>query len=709
MRFGDDIPMPANTVHLKVVRSPHHHATIASIDTSRAETMPGVLGVLTARDIAGTNRARYRPPTYRTQVVPSEPILCERKAAHWGCPVAVVVAASVEQAAAVDEVRVEYDVLPRYRTPLESLSDGAVPILPEYGTNQVFTSYLKKGGDRECAEQALAASDVVVAGTFVTPRVAHLILEPDNAMAFIDENDRLTVMSRSVAVHQHRVQLSMALGVEPSRLRLVENPGGGSFDYKAAITCEAFVALAALKYQRPAKIVYSMAETILATPKRAKARVNARMGAAKDGYLRSLVYDCDVDCGAYEGLGELVIARYHKCIRGCYNVPTAYGEGRLVLTNNTPYSAVRGPGGVEMAVVSEVLVDMIAAQVGVDPLELRYQNAWRAGDVANWGAPLDCYPYPAMLDKRRPLYRAAKERARLETTAERRRGVGIGGGFWGGEMDDGDRSTAWVELNPDNGVTVYATWADSGQGGDIGVVTIASKALGGMPPEKIRVVTRDSSLTPNSGPSVASRQTATTGNAICLACEALLRAMTENDCHDHDDMVAKNIPLRHAGAYVWQSPAPTDTDGQGVPWRNVSYVLHMAEVEVECATGKVNVLDMTSVIDAGVIHNPLAVQGQCEGGTNMGVGFALWEEFEPAETNTLVKGGIPNSGNSPKTTCYYNETFRTHGALGGVGLGETVMFGAAPAVLNAIYDACGARVFELPATPERILAALGRT
>jgi aldehyde oxidoreductase len=132
----------------------------------------------------------------------------------------------------------------------------------------------------------------------------------------------------------------------------------------------------------------------------------------------------------------------------------------------------------------------------------------------------------------------------------------------------------------------------------------------------------------------------------------------------------------------------------------------MAEVEVEVDTGKVNVLKMTSVIDAGIIHNPLAVEGQCEGGMNMGVGFALWEDFKPIETDTLVKCGIPNFANSPETECHYNETFRPNGTFGGVGLGEPVMFGVAPAVFNAIYNACGVRIFELPAKPEYILAAL---
>ncbi|MEI6668114.1 MAG: molybdopterin cofactor-binding domain-containing protein [Acidobacteriota bacterium] len=709
LRYGDDVPMPQNTLHLKVVRSPHHHANIMSIDISEAEKMPGVIGVLTAKDIPGSNRLPYRPPGYSAKLVPTEPILCDTRVTHLGRPVAVVVAETVRHAeAAVGVVKVDYEVLPRHETPLQSLREGAAPILSEYDSNLMVTSHLRKGGDQAAAEQAIAESAAVVAGSFATPRIAHLTIEPDNAMAFVDEDGRITIMSKSVAVHLHRMQMCAALGVPPDKLRWIENPSGGSFDSKSVITCEGYVALAAMKFRRPCKIVYTMAETILVASKRARVWVNAKLGATSDGRLTALVYDFDLDAGGYEGVAELVMNRYHKCIGGAYTLPKAYGEGRMALTNSNPFSSVRGPGGVEMALVTEVLVDMMAERLGADPLEFRYQNAWKEGDRANWGATLDCYPYAGMLEKLRPLYLAATAKARHETTPARKRGVGIGGGIWGCEMDGGDRSTVWVELNPDDGVTVYATWADSGQGGDIGVVTIASKALGGLPPEKVRVVSRDSSLTPNSGPSVASRQTATTGNAICMACEALLNAMREHDCKTYADMVRKQRPLRYEGAYVWQSPAPIDKDGQGVPWRNLSYVLNMAEVEVEIATGKVNVLKMTSVVDAGVIHNPLAVEGQCEGGMNMGAGFALWEAFEPGQTDSLLAGGIPNFVNSPKTECHYTETFRVGGALGGVGLGETVMFGAPPAILNAIYDASGARMFDVPATPERVLAALAR-
>ncbi|MEE9399063.1 MAG: xanthine dehydrogenase family protein molybdopterin-binding subunit, partial [Dehalococcoidales bacterium] len=701
--------MPSNTLHLKLVRSPHHHANIKAIDTSEAEQMPGVVGVLTAKDIPGTNRIPYPQSKHYTTYVPNEPILCDKKVGEWGSVVAIVAAETVEQAqAAVDKVKVEYEVLPRYKTPKESLAEGAIPIIPEYKSNLNHVGYLKKGiREEEDAEKAMEESDVIVSHSFVTSRQPHLFNEPENAQAFIDEEGRITIMSKSLNIHRYKIQLSGALGVEADRLRFIENPSGGQFGYKAYITCEVYAALAALKLRRPCKLVYSMAESILNTGKRVRVWVNAKMGATKDGYIKALIYDFDLDCGAYDGANSVMLYKCHKYIGGPHNIPKVYGEGRIVYTNNNRAAACRGFGATQIQLVSEVLMDVLAEKLGMDPLEFKFLNAWREGDVGNWGAKLDCYPYPAMLEKLRPLYKAAKEKARKEATPEKKRGVGIGAAVFGCGFDDMlDTSTAWVELNPDNGVTVYATWADPGEGGDIGVLTAASRAMGGLPQGKIRMVTRDTSLTPNSSGSIASRQTSLTGNAIRKACEALLKAMKDNDCKDYNDMVAKKLPLRYEGVHVTDTVVPIDENCQGKPVENWQYNLQMAEVEVEVATGRVRPLKMTSVIDIGVIHNPLAVEGQCEGGMNMGLGFGLWEDFEPGETNTLVKGGIPNFINSPPTECHYNQTFRPKGTFGGTGCGESVVQGGAPAAVNAVFDACGARVCEFPAKPERILAAL---
>ena len=705
--------MPLDTLHLKIVRSPHYHAIIKSINTLNAEQMPGVVGVLTAKDIPGTNRLTSSQSVDYKHYIPNERILCDKKIGEWGSPIAIVVAETVEQAAAaVGKVKVEYEVLPYYKTPKQSLAKGAIPIVPEYDSNLTFTGYLKKGiRDKEDAEKTMENADVVVSHSFVTSRQPHLVIEPDNAIAFIDEDDRITIMSKSGSIHDHRSELCRVLDIKPDKLRWIENQSGGSFGYKINITCEGFVALAAMKFRRPCKIVYSMAENILTAGKRSRVWVNAKIGATRDGTIKSLIYDFDQDCGVYDSLGSLLVYKCHKYIGGPHNIPKVYGEGRVVLTNNNRATACcRGLGATQIQLVSEVLIDMLAEKLGIDPLELRYQNAWREGDVGNWGARLDCYPYPAMLERLRPLYQVAKEKAPKESNTEKKRGVGIGGALFGCGLDDiPDNSTAWVELNPDNGVTIYATWADSGEGGDIGILTIASKAMGGLPPEKIRIVTRDSSLTPNGGPSCASRQTSVTGNAIRLACESLLKAMRDNNCKDYNDMVDRGVPLRYEGVHVCNKIVACDENCQGYPVENWQYNLQMAEVEVEIATGRVNVLKMTSVVDVGVIHNPIAVEGQCEGGANMGVGFGLWEDFEPGETNTLLKGGIPNFINSPPVECHYQETFRPNGTFGGTGCGEVVMMGAAPAIVNAIYDACGAMIYEFPAKPEKVLAALKKT
>lgn len=708
-QFGDDIPMPPDTLHLKLVRSPHHHANIISIDTSEAEKMPGVVGVLTARDIPGTNRIPYPQNKLYKNYIPNEPILCDLKVGEWGSSVAIVAAETVEQAAAaVDKVKVDYEVLPRYKTPRESLAEGAIPIIPEYKSNLNHIGYLKKNvKDKAEADKVIDESDVVVSQSFVTQRQPHLFNEPENAAAFIDEEGRITIMSKSINIHRFKLQLCDALGVEQEKLRWIENPSGGQFGYKAYVGCERYVALATLKFGRPSKILFSMAESILNTGKRTRVWVNIKMGATQDGDITALVYDFDLDCGNYDGPNSTKLYKCHKYIGGPHRIPKAYGEGRIVYTNNNRANACRGFGATQIQLVSESLMDMMAAKLGMDPLEFRYRNAWREGDIGNWGAELDCYPYPGMLEKLRPLYLAAKERARRESTPQKKRGVGIGGTLFGCGFDDMlDSSTAWVELNPDDGVTVSTSWADPGEGGDIGVLTIASRAMGGLPPEKIRLVTRDTAVAANGSGSIASRQTAITGNAIRIACENLLQAMKANNCQNYADMVASNIPLRYEGTWFADTVVPIDENCQGKPVENWQYNLQMAEVEVDVATGKVKPIKMTAVMDVGIIHNPLAVEGQCESGMIMGLGFGLWEDFESAKTNTLIKGGIPNFLNSPPTECHYNQTYRPRGTFGGTGCGESVMQGGGPAVVNAIYDACGARIYEFPAKPEKVLTAL---
>jgi aldehyde oxidoreductase len=254
-------------------------------------------------------------------------------------------------------------------------------------------------------------------------------------------------------------------------------------------------------------------------------------------------------------------------------------------------------------------------------------------------------------------------------------------------------------------VTVRATVADPGEGGDIQITTIVNKALG-IPREKIRYDGRDTARAPHSGPSAGSRQTTLTGKAIANACAELKKTMQENGCKTYEEMITGNLPTHYVGKHLCKT---TDTDaktGHGRPYENRAYIAQMVEIEVDTRTGKTKVIKMTAVGDIGTILNPLAVEGQFEGGLNMGLGYGLWEDYKHPETNTLIKGGIPNFINSPLTETHFNQTYRPNGTFGATGCGEIVMVPTAAAVANAIEDAVGARVTHLPISPDKIASAM---
>ncbi len=701
--FGDDVPEPVGILHLKAVRSPHHHAKILSIDTAEAEKMPGVAGVVTAKDIKGKNRLIYGTHPQFKPPMADEPILCEDRVRMWGDPVVIVAAETIEEAeAAAKKVRVEYEELPACFTPAESMAPDAVRIHDAY-PNKSFEQPLLKGDN---PEKAIEKCKVVVEGEFTTTLTPHMFLEPDCALAFFDEEDRLTIMCRSIVIHYHAKQLAIALGVKKDKIRLIENYSGGMFGAKLNVTCEGLAGAAALKFRRPCKIVYTLAETMNCSPKRHPYYMRIKLGADRDGTFRALWCDFDVDNGAYLYWSDGLLIRGLHNFGGPYRYDNIYALGRITTTNHAPGGAFRGFGSPQMHFATESLIDMLAKKLDMDPVEIRKKNAQVMGDTDSTSAPLDVAPFPGILEKLEPLFKAAKEKAAKESTPGKKRGVGVAGAYFGCGSDGAkDGSEAWVDIDPDGGITVRATVADPGEGGDIQIATIVNKALG-VPKEKIRYDGRDMARAPHSGPSAGSRQTTLTGRAIVNACDKLKKTMDENNCKTFEDMIGKSLPTRYIGKHVCDT---TDTDaktGHGRPYENRAYVAHMAEVEVDAKTGKVDVLKMTAIGDIGTILNPLAVEGQFEGGLNMGLGFGLWEDYKHPETNTLVKGGIPNFMNSPLTETHFNETYRPNGTFGATGCGEIVMVPTAAAVANAIEDAVGARVTHLPITPDKIAAAM---
>jgi len=574
--------------------------------------------------------------------------------------------------------------------------------------NVYYIQKIAKGGE---TAPIFDKAEVVAEGDYYVGRQPHMPMEPDVGFAYHDQDGKLVIHSKSIGVHLHLYMIAPGLGVEPENLVVIQNNAGGTFGYKFSPTMEALVGAAAIATGRPVFLRYNYFQQQTYTGKRSPFFMNVRLAADKSGMLQGLETDWSVDHGPYSEFGDLLTLRGAQFIGAGYDIKNIRGEGRTVCTNHAWGSAFRGYGSPQSEFASEVLMDELAEKLGMDPLELRYKNCYRQGATTPTGQDPEVYSLPEMLDKLRPKYEEAKKRVTAKSTADVKRGVGISLGVYGCGLDGPDTAETDVELNADGSVTVYNTWEDHGQGADMGTMAVAHEALRplGITPDKIRLVMNDTGKCPNSGPAGGSRSQVVVGQSIRVACEALLKAMTKADgsfC-SHAEMVAKEMPTKVNGK--WSAPANNcDENGQGSPFCNYMYGLFMAEVAVDMSTGKTIVEKITCVADVGKIANKLVVDGQLYGGIAQSIGLALTEDFEDIKKHsTLAGAGFPYIKQIPDDMeLIYVESPRPDGPFGASGVGELPLTCPHAAVINGIYNACGARVRNLPALPEKVLAAM---
>lgn len=710
--YGADLglKMPPETLRLALVQAKVSHANIRKIDTSEAEKMPGVYKIVTHKDVKGKNRITglITFPGNKGDGW-DRPILCDTKVFQLGDAIAIVCADTEEHArAAAEKVKVDLEALPAYLSAPEAMAEDAMEIHP--GTpNIYFEIPIVKGKDTKPIMNSAAH---VVEGEYYLQRQPHLTMEPDVGLAYFDDDGRLTIHSKSIGLHLHHAMIAPGLGIEPEKLRLVQNPTGGTFGYKFSPTMEALLGVACMATGRPVFLRYNYYQHITYTGKRSPFWMKIKYGADKNGKIMAMETDFSVDHGPYSEFGDLLTLRGTQYMGAGYGIPNIRGKGRTVCTNHAWGSAFRAYGSPQSFLASESLVDELAAKMKMDPLELRAKNVYRKGDTTPTGQAPDVYSLPEMIDKLRPLYKAAKDKARKESTPEIKKGVGISLGIYGCGLDGADSSEIWVELTKE-GVTVGSTWEDHGQGADMGALGTAHKALSplGITPDKIKLVMNDTALTPNSGPAGGSRSQVMTGNAIKNGCELLVAAMRKpnGSYRTYDEMVAEKIPLRYSGK--WTASMNTNCDlqtSQGSPFAVYMYGLFMAEVAVNTKTGKTAVEGYTVIADIGKINNRLVVDGQIYGGVAQGIGLALSEDFEKLDKHTsLLACGLPYAKDIPdKFDIQYIETPREHGPFGAAGVGEQPLTSSHVAVVNAIYDATGVRIRHLPALPEKVLAGL---
>jgi aldehyde oxidoreductase len=709
--YGADLglKMPPGTLRLALAQAKVSHAKILSIDTTQAEKMPGVAKVITHKDVKGKNRitglitfASNRGDGW------DRPILCDEKVFQFGDAIAIVAADTEANArAAAEKVKVDLEELPAYMSVPAAMAEDAMEIHP--GTpNVYYEQKIAKGEDTAPLMQSAAH---VVEDEFYLQRQPHLTMEPDVGLAYFDDEDRLCIHSKSIGIHLHHAMICPGLGIEPEKLRIVQNPAGGTFGYKFSPTMEALLGVAAIATGKPVTLKYDYFQHITYTGKRSPFFIKLKYGADDSGKITAMESDWSVDHGPYSEFGDLLTVRGAQFIGSGYGIPNIRGLGRTVCTNHAWGSAFRAYGSPQSFLASESLMDELAEKMGLDPLELRYKNIYRPGDTAPTGQAPEVYSFPEMFDKLRPLYQAALKKAKAESTVAQRKGVGLSLGIYGCGLDGPDASEASVELTAE-GVVLACSWEDHGQGADMGALGTCHEALRplNLAPDQIRLLMNDTAITPNSGPAGGSRSQVMTGNAIKNGCEMLLNAMRKKDgaYRTYEEMKAENIPLKYSGKWTASMCSPCDENGQGSPFAVYMYGVFMAEVTVDTQSGKTQVDRYTVMADVGKINNKLVVDGQIYGGVAQGIGLALSEDFEDLKKHTsLAACGIPYIDAIPDAfEIHYFENPREHGPFGAAGVGELPLTSSHVAVINAINNATGVRVTQLPALPEKVLAGL---
>lgn len=606
--YGEDmaLKMPPETLHVAVVQPcVAHHAKILNIDTSAALKMPGVVKIITHKEIianGGTNQmAEANLHERSTVTLPSRKILCDEKIFRYGDVVALAIANTPEQArAAAAEVKVEIEQLPEYLNFLDAVMPDAIRVHDDTPNLFAMQPVLKGVAleDAEKVSEILDASHCSVEGSFYTTREPHLSIEGCTVQAYFDEDDFLTFQCKSQGLYTSISRVGISLGVPREKLRVVDNFNGASFGWSTNAGDLCLAGAAAVAVQGPVALSLSYEEHQHFSGKRCPSHSNGRVACDESGKITATEFDFGIDHGAYSWGGDHVMEKQVRFSFFPYKVPHVAGLTRVANTNHTFGTAYRSYGSPQAYTMSESLMDMLAEKMDIDPFELRWKNLARPGDTNINSHLYKEYPMEEMMEKLRPHYDKAVAEAKAADTLEKRRGVGIA---WGGfNVTEGgtDQATITLELNAENLIVKYDTWQDMGQGGDIGSLMVTLEALKpmGVTPDRIRLCQSDTKICPDSGMSAASRSHYMNGHATKKTAEKLMDAMRKSDgtYRTYDEMVVEDIETRYEETYSCtadESITRLDPNtGVGDPTPAYTYVLNLAEVEVDTKTGKTTVL-----------------------------------------------------------------------------------------------------------------------
>ena len=737
--YTDDV-RPEGLAFGKILRSPHAHARIRSIDAAAARAIPGVLCVLTHAEVPRvphTTAGQSWP-----EPSPYDAYLLDRKVRFVGDRVALVAAETRALAVeALRQIQVDYEVLPAVFDPVAALAPGA-PVLHDEpdstgirdATRNLAASLRFAVGD---VEAALAAADFVIERTYRTQPQHAVSLEPHVVITWLDEDQRLVVRtSTQVPFHVRRI-LALELGLPVRRIRVVKPRIGGGFGNKQEMTIEDACAALTLATGRPVEIEYSRDEEFSMSRTRHAMILTVKAGASRDGELLGIDMRVVSDTGAYGAHGLTVTGSAGYKSLPLYAARALRYHCDVAYTNHPVAGALRGYGAPQGFFALESAIDELAISAGQDPLAFRRRNVSRAGDVDRVSQVLETmgkgrtrsfnsYGLAECIEKGAAAIGWHRRRA-LPGRGELRRGMGMALAMQSSGIAGVDWGAAAVKLNEDGSWNLTTGATDLGTGADTILVQIAAESLG-VTADQIVIYTADTDLTPFDVGAYASSVTYVSGNAVLRASEAARTQVLEvaarmlqvpprtlqcraNHVEGEDGRV---LPLAAVAMHAMYREM-TQIAGHAsfcIPDSPPPFAAQFAEVEVDTGTGRIRVLRFVSAVDCGTAINPLQVEGQIEGAVAMGIGYALAEEMRYDANGKLLNASLVDyklvhADDLPELTTIVVQSYEPTGPFGAKSVAEVPINGPAPAIANAVQHALGIRMAELPFTPDRVLRALG--
>ncbi len=729
--YGQDLRRPGMLCGM-MLRSKYPHGLILSIDASRAEALPGVKAVVTGQDLL---------PGRQGQFVKDDTPLARDRVRYLGEAVAAVAALdrdTAQRALALIDVR--YQELPAVFDPEEALKEGAPVLHPDLDSYLDSRSPMNRGRGNVCTHTSLRKGDIeagfrradlIMEDTFRTQAACHAYLEPHAALAEVDENGQVMVWLTTQGPFSIRAELAAIFHLPMSRIRVVAARCGGGFGGKNRSPAAPIAVLLAMKSGRPVKVALNGVEDLLCSHPRHPSIIRLKTGVMKDGTLVARQATVIMDTGAYADFGPGATSLATISAPGPYKIPNVSSDGYCVYTNKNASGACRAPGAVQAAFAVESQMDMIAHRLGLDPLELRLKNAVSEGDLASTGQVYGPLGLKAVLG-------AIRDTLDREGPPVPGRAWGVACAKWG---VGGTSSSAQIKINEDGTAVLHTGAVDIGAGSDTVLCQIAAEELG-LRFEDMSVVSGDTDATPYDMATVANRTTFTTGNAVRLAAadareqifelaaqvleasprdmEAVDRKIRVKGSPDRAVSIAqlaaashgKGGPVLGRGSYM---PVAPDFDplkvkgGAQVTKSGDNFTAQAVQVEVDAETGAVKVLRVIAALDIGCAINPSLAEGQVEGGIGFGLGFAQSEQVQ-FQNGRIVNPFLQDyrlarAADMPPIEVVLVEEVKGEGPFGAKGLGEVPNIATAPALANAIFNATGVRLTELPMTPETVRVA----